>query len=202
MTRESSSPKIETRESSSPKIVTWGSSSPKIETWESSSPRIETRESSSPKIVTRGSSSPRIETWGSSSPRIETWESSSPKIETRGSSSPRIETWGSSSIKNDVWAVISHTPLEAIGLREALISGLVNGEVYKGDCACLVGTLEKSGNKNTPRRDSGRPAELWFYNIKTGDTPANNPFSRLAVEWIDELLTNWGVEIPAKEVAS
>lgn len=105
-------------------------------------------------------------------------------------------TWGSSGVKNDFWFVISHAPSEILTLREALVLGLINGEVYEGECACLVGTLEKSKNANTPKRNSDRPAEVWFSNIKEGDTPQTNPFSRLAVEWIDELLTNWGVVIP------
>lgn len=74
-------------------------------------------------------------------------------------------------------------------LREAIKNGLIDGQLYDGECACLVGTLEKSGAKNT-HRDSGRLAEMWFLNIKQGDTPETNQFSKLALQWIDEWLFN------------
>jgi hypothetical protein len=42
------------------------------------------------------------------------------------------------------------------------------------------------GNNLNP--DSGRPAEVWFMGIRKGDTPETNQQSKLAVEWLDELV--------------
>lgn len=38
--------------------------------------------------------------------------------------------------------------------------------------------------------NSERPAERWFLSIQKGSTPENNAFAKLAVEWIDQWLSN------------
>ena len=116
-------------------------------------------------------------------------------------SSPRIETWESNHTRDDIWATLSALPHEILIVREALLLGLVNGSVYEGECACLVGTMAKAIGKNFNQikglvPHATRPSEMWFRNIRPGDTPENNQFSALAVKWIDELLGNWGVVIP------
>jgi hypothetical protein len=96
-----------------------------------------------------------------------------------------------SAIKADFYTILRLVPNEIAGLRCALIEGRVDGELYSGECACLVGTIANLKNVEynevgviTP--DSDRAAERWFLAIKKGDTPENNPISRLTVEWIDK----------------
>jgi uncharacterized protein YjbI with pentapeptide repeats len=97
-----------------------------------------------------------------------------------------------SAVKADVFDILLRAPKEVAALRAALIAGKVDGSVYEGECACLVGTIANARGANyqelgagiTP--DSGRPAESFFFAIKRGDTPETNSASKLAVEWIDE----------------
>lgn len=93
-------------------------------------------------------------------------------------------------IRDDFWAVLSASPAEVRGLRQALLDGRVNGSAYAGECACLVGTLANvrhcaydaiPGLRPNPLR----PAERFFLAIRQGDTPDNSQFAKLAVEWID-----------------
>ncbi len=81
-------------------------------------------------------------------------------------------------------------------LREKLIKGEVNGRVYEGDCACLVGTLANADGglekvcETIPYYDKGthNPAEAWFLNISKGDTPEDNIFSAHALKLLDSVL--------------
>ena len=99
-----------------------------------------------------------------------------------------------STIRNDVWAVLLFAPNEVMDLRKALIDGKVDGSVYEGECACLVGTIAKSRSckpdllPEAIRPDSGRAAERFFMGIKKGDTPETNQVSKIAVEWVDTWL--------------
>jgi cytoskeletal protein CcmA (bactofilin family) len=77
------------------------------------------------------------------------------------------------------------TPDEVAALRSALVAGKIDGHIYEGECACLVGTIEKAGKRKDMPRDSARLAEKWYMAISKGNTPKTNCFSRLAVEWID-----------------
>ncbi len=94
--------------------------------------------------------------------------------------------------KTDFFDILLRAPKEVAGLRQSLIAGKVDGSVYQGSCACLLGTIANIrgceynaiGNGITP--NASRPAEQWFAMIKPGDTPENNKASKLAVEWIDE----------------
>jgi hypothetical protein len=97
-----------------------------------------------------------------------------------------------SCFKNDLFDVLSRAPNEIEGLKQSLINGKVDGSVYEGECACLVGTLanirhcdyKSLGNGILP--NSSRPAEQWFMSINKGDTPETNTISKITVEWIDE----------------
>jgi len=96
--------------------------------------------------------------------------------------------------KEDIFEIISITPNEVSGLLESLKNGKIDGSVYQGECACLVGTIAnlrgcEYGEIEGIKPDSDRPAERLFLSIKRGDTPENNPISKLVVEWIEEWLT-------------
>ena len=98
-------------------------------------------------------------------------------------------------IRDDIWAVLSSSPSEVPGLRTALIEGRVDGSTYKGDCACLVGTIaniRQCNYESIPnlRPDAERAAERFFLAIRKGDTPETNQCSKLALEWVDQWLAN------------
>jgi uncharacterized protein YjbI with pentapeptide repeats len=96
-------------------------------------------------------------------------------------------------IKSDFYEVLNAARAEIPYLRDALVNGRVDGSVYEGNCACLIGTIAKARSENyrkidiTP--DSSRPAERWFMGISRGDTPETNQISRITVGWIDEFLS-------------
>lgn len=81
-------------------------------------------------------------------------------------------------------------------LREAILGGRIDGDMYYGRCACLIGTLAKARKKHYENlcKDVDyypglhNPAEVWFYNIRKGDTPKTNFFAKKALEWCDELI--------------
>ena len=70
-------------------------------------------------------------------------------------------------------------------------AGQIDGVVYDGACACLVGTLanyrdqcyrgfcDDIGHEPLP----SHPAEAWFSNIFPGDKPESNFFADKAAEW-------------------
>lgn len=96
--------------------------------------------------------------------------------------------------RSDLWDVLLRAPAEIPALRAALVAGRVDGSVYQGECACLVGTIANArhcaydalGNGITP--DSSRPAEQWFMAIRRGDTPESSPVVALTVTWVDEFV--------------
>jgi uncharacterized protein YjbI with pentapeptide repeats len=94
-------------------------------------------------------------------------------------------------IKKDFFDVLLRAIPEINNLKNALLAGKIDGSTYDGECACLCGTLEKSNipkikEKMRDIRDSDRPIERFFLGIKPRDTPKNNQFSKLALEWIEE----------------
>jgi hypothetical protein len=89
-------------------------------------------------------------------------------------------------IRTDVEDVLSAAPTEVPALLDAMRDGKIDGSAYsKGDCACLVGTLERSGKVSLPH-NGDRPAERWFANIRPGDTPSTNMHAATAYVWISE----------------
>jgi hypothetical protein len=91
--------------------------------------------------------------------------------------------------------VLSSAPAEVEGLRLAIIEGRIEGSTYEGECACLVGTIANVRHENylnlgALRPNSYRPAECFFLAIHKGDTPETNQFSKLALEWVDQWLSN------------
>jgi len=98
-------------------------------------------------------------------------------------------------IKADLFKILDLAHDEILGLREALVEGRVDGQVYEGDCACLVGTVANLRGCSYMEivgipPNSARPAERWFLAICEGDTPETSQVSALAVAWIDEYLTS------------
>ena len=93
--------------------------------------------------------------------------------------------------KNDLWNVLLHVPHEIHGLALALKEGRVDGSVYQGECACLVGTIANLRGCNYSqlpelRPDSSRPAEQWFMSIRKGDTAESSVVVKLTLEWIQD----------------
>jgi uncharacterized protein YjbI with pentapeptide repeats len=112
-----------------------------------------------------------------------------------GSSFESIPAEYKNQVRDDLWAVLSAAPNEVEGLRKALAEGRVNGSTYQGACACLVGTIANVRGCDYRelgilQPNSNRLAELWFISINKGNTPDDNPFSRLALEWVDQWLVN------------
>jgi hypothetical protein len=98
-------------------------------------------------------------------------------------------------VRDDIWAVLSSAPAEVPAVIEALKAGRVDGSTYTGECACLVGTIGKARGSSVDdlgslKPNSSRPAERFFMGIRSGDTPETNQFSKLALEWCEEWLSN------------
>jgi len=91
-------------------------------------------------------------------------------------------------IKEDYYKVLNQAIPEIDFLERSILEGKINGSTYEGECACLCGTIEKSGRfgKKCDMRDSNRPIERFFLAICAGDTPGNNPVSRIVLEWLQE----------------
>ncbi|MEP7198018.1 MAG: pentapeptide repeat-containing protein, partial [Saprospiraceae bacterium] len=92
-------------------------------------------------------------------------------------------------IRIDFFDVLLHSIPEIEFLKQSIIDGKVDGSTYIGECACLVGTLEKCESFTFHIRDSSRPIERFFCAISQGDTPDTNNFSKIALEWIEEFET-------------
>ena len=95
--------------------------------------------------------------------------------------------------KSDFWRVILMAKSEIPYLKQSLIDGKINGSCYNGVCACLKGTLEnsaiKKGNSIYNKglvKNSSEPAEVWFLQIKEGQTPENSKAVKITLGWIEE----------------
>ncbi|SMG01707.1 hypothetical protein BSIN_5375 [Burkholderia singularis] len=97
-------------------------------------------------------------------------------------------------IKADLFAILSQARVEAPAVAAALREGRVNGQLYSGKCACLVGTIANARGVDVYSdefdigRNSSRPAEQFFLSIAEGDTPETNPASKQALEWVEEFI--------------
>jgi hypothetical protein len=106
--------------------------------------------------------------------------------------------------RDDIRKVLDTAPGEVGGLLQALWDGKVDGSTYTGECACLVGTLEKvrgkGRNVEIPNlgHDSSRPAEEWFINIRKGDTPVSSPAAAFAAAVIAEWMHERNIVAPVK----
>src|SRR5207253_7467687 len=106
-------------------------------------------------------------------------------------------------VRDDIRKILDATPGEAGGLLQAMWDGKINGSAYQGECACLVGTIANVRGCRYDaipeiRPDSSRPAERWFLNINTGDTPVTNPAAAFACAVIAEWMHEKGITYPVK----
>jgi hypothetical protein len=92
--------------------------------------------------------------------------------------------------KHDLWGILLRYQSEIPGLIKSIKEGKIDGSVYLGECACLMGTIAniKDCYVNELPKDSSSPAEQWFMMINPGDTPENNFAAKKAIEWIEEFL--------------
>jgi hypothetical protein len=103
-------------------------------------------------------------------------------------------------IKADlIWQILK-APRELENLAIAIKQGRIDGSTYSGTCCCLAGTIAAScgvdigsvrsipiGDLMIPK-DADSPREVWFANIRPGDTPETNQCSKLAFEWVEEAI--------------
>src|ERR1700679_239472 len=92
------------------------------------------------------------------------------------------------SVRVDFFDVLlrASTNGEVPGLIAALKEGRVDESTSEGGCAFLVGTIANVKHCKYDaipdlRPDSSRPAEVFFYAIRKGDTPENNSASKIAL---------------------
>jgi hypothetical protein len=92
--------------------------------------------------------------------------------------------------RDDLYSVLDLRPNEVVGLRAEMVAGRVNGSVYQGECACLLGTLSRCAGVSVDSigipLDPDRPAEALFAPIRPGMTPENCPLVAVIVGWIDQ----------------
>ena len=96
----------------------------------------------------------------------------------------------------DMLFIFQSLPKELPFLRDKLVKGEVDGTQYKGNCACLIGSLGNADGgidkvcEVIPYYDKGLHnfGEQWFWNIKIGDTPENNDFAKHVLLLIDSVL--------------
>jgi uncharacterized protein YjbI with pentapeptide repeats len=102
-------------------------------------------------------------------------------------------------IRADIYDILLHAIPETPALLNAVQRGRINGSVYQGECACLVGTIAniRGVSYSTIDRDSERPAERWFLGIQEGDTPETSAISDITAGWIREFISLVGVGSPS-----
>ena len=109
------------------------------------------------------------------------------------------------SVKADFFMILAMGHTEVPHLIKALREGRVDGSTYRGECACLVGTLENGGASGVPHQ-SDSPAEQWFWPIRKGTKPGDDSEggfrSAKALEWALEYARLTGIELPADEVTA
>jgi Pentapeptide repeats (8 copies) len=91
-------------------------------------------------------------------------------------------------VREDLWRVLDQAKAEVPALLDAVRKGRVDGYLYEGDCACLLGTIANArgcryGSLGIAP-DAGRPAERFFTHIRPGHVPGLSEYSALAETWI------------------
>ncbi len=91
----------------------------------------------------------------------------------------------------DMLFIMEHLKGEVPELKKKLLSGEIDGSSYEdGSCVCLVGSLGRAACSLVPFYEKGihNPGEQWFLQIREGDKPSDNGFSRHAVELCNRVL--------------
>lgn len=102
-------------------------------------------------------------------------------------------------VKEDLFELLALAyPPEIAELKTAFLEGRIDGSLYKGECACLVGTIAKARgvghleiedwDKLGLRVDPTSPAERFCTRVERGDTPDISSTAQKFVQWIDEYL--------------
>jgi Pentapeptide repeats (8 copies) len=94
-------------------------------------------------------------------------------------------------IKEDLFRMLDQAAAEVPALLSAIKSGRINGGIYDGDCACLVGTIANTRGCDYKALsgldpDPSRAAERWFLKLRPGDTPERSEVARITAGWIEE----------------
>lgn len=107
-------------------------------------------------------------------------------------------------LRRDVEHVLFANPNEALAVADALDAGRVNGSIYEGECACLIGTLLNARRaKGVPcaitdfECDASRPAEQWFKQFIPGRSSANYEPARITAQWIRDWHAKYGPKAEA-----
>ena len=109
-------------------------------------------------------------------------------------------------LKKDYFERLALAKHEVPELYKAILSGRIDGSQYEGECACFCGTIAKIRNEQYDhmkidlRPDSSSPTEKWYTNIRKGDTPDNNQFSKITAEWTKEFLEANEIKVPVMKV--
>lgn len=100
-----------------------------------------------------------------------------------------------SRIRGDLYAVLATAKNEVSGLLAAVREGRIDGQVYSGACACLVGTIANLRGCSVALMPCNprRPIERWFHAIRPGMVPQNSPIAALTAEWIMDWMIEQGV---------
>lgn len=109
---------------------------------------------------------------------------------------PIPPSYNLAAVKKELWEVLSIAPDEAKAVRQAVISGDIDGGYYIGECCCIKGiiaaklgipvkNLEEAYGIGLNQRSS---LENFLFNIVEGDTPESSAFSRALLEWCDEFI--------------
>jgi hypothetical protein len=103
-------------------------------------------------------------------------------------------------IEEDFYSILEASPSEVPGLMKALIEGKIDGNLYQGECTCLVGTLAKLRGvhyTHLPLIDPNfsRPAERWFHALVPGNRPSTSQIAKITSEWIEEWAALRGIAL-------
>ena len=100
-------------------------------------------------------------------------------------------------IRADVWRILDEAPGEVAGLLAAVREGRIDGSAYRGECACLVGTIANVRKVDVDKcgisLNSDCPAERFFVRLTPGQTPDNSSDAAIVEGWI----LRWMAERPA-----
>ena len=136
------------------------------------------------------------------------WVVGEPGGERANLSSADLSHANLSSIIEDFYKVLYAAKNEVAGLYDSLIRGKINGSQYKGECACLVGTIANARKEDPEslsinlRPNASREAEKWFLGIQKGDTPQSNVISKLTCEWVEKFATENSITLPEYKLIS